>query len=245
MFPTCSNRLLAGRNALSATDLTIVSSGPRGGPAAGARNIFDGTRSPPPPTVTASDRRILAGRPQVRPGRRHRPRWYVARALGEETAIRDRPLPASRGASIASPCAERVRGRGAARGGVRRRQASRQDANEPSGDFPVEVDRPKFPTDQRLAETSDLLLGVKNTGDEQLPDLAVTIYTGDEKAERLLHGPLRPARPRQPQPPGLDPRERTTRVPSPARTRRPRSGAAGRRRGGADQHLRLRPARPR
>src|SRR4051794_39007521 len=27
MFPTCSNRLLAGRNALSATDLTIVSSG--------------------------------------------------------------------------------------------------------------------------------------------------------------------------------------------------------------------------
>jgi hypothetical protein len=58
----------------------------------------------------------------------------------------------------------------------------RQDVDEPSGDFPVEVTSAKFPLDQRLAETSDLQLSVKNSGDESVPDLAVTIYTGDQKA---------------------------------------------------------------
>jgi len=57
----------------------------------------------------------------------------------------------------------------------------RQDANEPSGDFPVAVNAAKFPTDQRLAQTSDLRLEIENTGDEQVPNLAVTIWTGDEK----------------------------------------------------------------
>ena len=60
--------------------------------------------------------------------------------------------------------------------------AERQDVNEPSGQFPVEVDAAKFATDQRLAQTSDLRLEVTNAGDEQIPDLAVTIWTGEEKA---------------------------------------------------------------
>lgn len=51
----------------------------------------------------------------------------------------------------------------------------RQDAEEPSGEFPVEVTTAKFPTNQRLAERSDLELSVENIGDEQIPDLAVTI----------------------------------------------------------------------
>ncbi|MGI9019965.1 MAG: hypothetical protein ACR2G3_04565 [Solirubrobacterales bacterium] len=51
----------------------------------------------------------------------------------------------------------------------------RQDAEEPSGEFPVEVADAKFPTRQRLAQTSDLSLGVENIGEEQIPDLAVTI----------------------------------------------------------------------
>jgi hypothetical protein len=58
----------------------------------------------------------------------------------------------------------------------------RQDANEPSGEFPVAVNSANFPTDQRLAETSDLRLEIENTGSDAIPDLAVTIYTGDEKA---------------------------------------------------------------
>jgi hypothetical protein len=57
----------------------------------------------------------------------------------------------------------------------------RQDANEPTGNFPVAVDVAKFPTEQRLAETSNLELDIENTGSEQVPDLAVTIYTGNIK----------------------------------------------------------------
>ena len=52
---------------------------------------------------------------------------------------------------------------------------ARQDADEPAGEFPVEVTEAKFPTRQRLAETSDLELAVENIGQEQIPDLAVTI----------------------------------------------------------------------
>lgn len=55
--------------------------------------------------------------------------------------------------------------------------AEPQDANEPQGDFEVGVTVSKFPTAQRLAQTSDLILGVENTGDEALPELAFTIET--------------------------------------------------------------------
>jgi hypothetical protein len=58
----------------------------------------------------------------------------------------------------------------------------RQDADEPAGEFPVNVTEARFPTNQRLAQTSDLRLAIENIGEETVPDLAVTIYTGDEKA---------------------------------------------------------------
>ena len=58
----------------------------------------------------------------------------------------------------------------------------RQDADEPEAEFPVDVAQAKFPTRQRLAQTSDLRLEIENVGEEAVPDLAVTIYTGDEKA---------------------------------------------------------------
>jgi len=45
------------------------------------------------------------------------------------------------------------------------------------GKFEVEVTVSEFPTAQRLAQTSDLILGVKNTGDEVVPELAFTITT--------------------------------------------------------------------
>lgn len=53
----------------------------------------------------------------------------------------------------------------------------RSDANEPSGDFPVEVLDSKFPQKQKLAQTSNLVLEVRNTGSETIPDLSVTIST--------------------------------------------------------------------
>jgi hypothetical protein len=101
--------------------------------------------------------------------------------LGEETATSACPLrryqgPRSRLAAVVAAC---VLAAGVSACGE---DAERQDVNEPSGEFPVEVEAAKFPTDQRLAQTSDLRLEVTNAGDEQIPDLAVTIWTGEEKA---------------------------------------------------------------
>ena len=53
----------------------------------------------------------------------------------------------------------------------------RQDVTEPSGDFPVQVAKAKFPKRQQLVETSNVELKIKNVGDQTIPDLAVTIYT--------------------------------------------------------------------
>jgi hypothetical protein len=51
-----------------------------------------------------------------------------------------------------------------------------QDANEPSGDFPVQA-KASFPDHQLLVKTSDLELDIDNVGDETIPNLAVTIHT--------------------------------------------------------------------
>ena len=53
----------------------------------------------------------------------------------------------------------------------------RQDADEPEGEFPVAIVSAEFPAKQRLAQTSNLLLSVRNDSDEPIPDLAITINT--------------------------------------------------------------------
>jgi hypothetical protein len=58
----------------------------------------------------------------------------------------------------------------------------RQDVTESAGDFPTQVTKASFPNHQLLAETSDLVLAIKNVGRETMPNLAVTIYTGNTKA---------------------------------------------------------------
>ena len=58
----------------------------------------------------------------------------------------------------------------------------RQDADEPEGEFPVDVVNASFASKQRLAQTSDLTLSVANTGEETIPDLAITIWTDAEGA---------------------------------------------------------------
>lgn len=80
------------------------------------------------------------------------------------------------GGKVASALAIAVLASGAAACGS---DAERQDVDEPEGEFPVEVVSAKFPTEQRLAQTSDLRLEVENVGEEAVPDLAVTINTGD------------------------------------------------------------------
>ena len=52
---------------------------------------------------------------------------------------------------------------------------ARQDASEPSGNFPVAVSAATFPSSQRLSEHSHLVLAVRNTGTKTIPNIAVTI----------------------------------------------------------------------
>jgi hypothetical protein len=53
----------------------------------------------------------------------------------------------------------------------------RQDADEPEGNFPVQIVSADFPSKQQLAKNTDLTLSVANTGDKTIPDLAITIFT--------------------------------------------------------------------
>ena len=51
----------------------------------------------------------------------------------------------------------------------------RQDANEPSGKFAVQITDASFPASQRLSEHTHLVLAVHNLSGKTLPDVAVTI----------------------------------------------------------------------
>jgi hypothetical protein len=53
----------------------------------------------------------------------------------------------------------------------------RQDADAPSGTFSLDVTDATFPPEQRVAEASTMRLDVANTGDREVPDLAVTVET--------------------------------------------------------------------
>jgi len=98
--------------------------------------------------------------------------------LGEEIATSAHPLtPRGRRARGAAIALIAIIASGASACGD---DAERQDADETAGDFPVEVTAAEFPPDQRLAQTTDLELGIENAGDEDVPDLAVTIFTGDK-----------------------------------------------------------------
>lgn len=59
----------------------------------------------------------------------------------------------------------------------------RQDENEPSGNFPVEISTAQFPTRQRLAERTELRIGVRNDGKKAVPALAVTISIAGPQGE--------------------------------------------------------------
>lgn len=57
----------------------------------------------------------------------------------------------------------------------------RQDENEPEGEFAVEVVRASFPDRQKLAQSSDLEITVRNAGDQAIPNVAVTVDGLDYK----------------------------------------------------------------
>jgi hypothetical protein len=55
--------------------------------------------------------------------------------------------------------------------------AARQDADEPEGDFKVEIVSASFPKSQHIAEPVQLKVRVRNAADRTLPNVAVTVQT--------------------------------------------------------------------
>jgi hypothetical protein len=60
----------------------------------------------------------------------------------------------------------------------------RQDADEPSGTFQVDVVRASFPTKQHLAQPERFVIAVRNTGRETVPNVAVTVSSFAERSEQ-------------------------------------------------------------
>jgi hypothetical protein len=69
----------------------------------------------------------------------------------------------------------------------------RQDEDEPEGNFAVEVTRASFPKKQRLAQSSNLLITVRNAGKRVVRDVAVTLEgLNYRKGDATLADPERP-----------------------------------------------------
>jgi hypothetical protein len=64
----------------------------------------------------------------------------------------------------------------------------RQDASEPKGNFQVQVSAAKFPTSQRLAQRTDLVISVRNTGRRTIPDIAVTLLDAHQRTAAQAFG---------------------------------------------------------
>ena len=61
---------------------------------------------------------------------------------------------------------------------------TRQDADEPSGTFQVDVVNASFPTKQHLAKSERFVIAVRNTGHEAVPNVAVTVNSFASRSEQ-------------------------------------------------------------
>jgi hypothetical protein len=61
---------------------------------------------------------------------------------------------------------------------------TRQDADEPSGTFKVDVVRASFPTKQRVSRSERMVITVKNSGTKAVPNLAVTVSSFASRSEQ-------------------------------------------------------------
>jgi hypothetical protein len=101
-------------------------------------------------------------------------RWYRSRALSSR-------------ALVISVLASAVAVAGCGGGGPR------QDANEPSGNFKVQVLQARFPIKQSLAKRSTMVITVKNVDSKTIPNIAVTVKSFDQtKNDPNLADPRRP-----------------------------------------------------
>jgi hypothetical protein len=60
----------------------------------------------------------------------------------------------------------------------------RQDADEPSGTFRVDVVNASFPTKQHLAQPARFVIAVRNSGAKTVPNVAVTVSSFAERSEQ-------------------------------------------------------------
>src|SRR5918997_2743459 len=168
MSPTCSSRFLVGRKTRSAAARTTNQTPPG-----------EATRSP---RETRSREEPYGMFPAV--ARYNRRSGGVAHVLGIRWYVR--PALRARRNLCALALAGVVAGVGC--GG-----AERQDEDEPEGDFAVEVVRASFPEDQKLAKSSNLLITVRNAGQDTIPNIAVTVDGFNfRKADPELADPERP-----------------------------------------------------
>jgi hypothetical protein len=69
----------------------------------------------------------------------------------------------------------------------------RQDADEPSGTYELEVVQARFPSDQSISASADLRIAVRNTGEGTAPDVAVSLEGLTRRDEQAgLADPTRP-----------------------------------------------------
>ncbi|HEY8501404.1 MAG TPA: hypothetical protein VIL21_01855, partial [Solirubrobacterales bacterium] len=79
--------------------------------------------------------------------------------------------------------------------------SSSSDANEPTGNFEVKVTEAEFPTLQRLGQTSQLKLGIRNSGERTVPNLTVTFtIAGEQGVNSFLPFGVRDPQPELAQP---------------------------------------------
>jgi hypothetical protein len=103
-----------------------------------------------------------------------------ARRLYDSAALR-------RSAAVIAAVASGVLVAGCGGGGAR------QDANEPSGDYKVQIVEATFPDKQSLAKRSRLTITVKNVDTKTIPNVAVTVKSFDQtKNDPTLADPRRP-----------------------------------------------------
>ena len=57
----------------------------------------------------------------------------------------------------------------------------RQDADEPEGQYALEITQAEFPEEQSIAERSTLTIGVRNADTKTVPNVAVTLETAAPK----------------------------------------------------------------
>lgn len=65
---------------------------------------------------------------------------------------------------------------------------TRQDASEPSGDFPMRVVKASFPAQQRLSDHTRMVISVRNEGRKTVPIVAVTLLDPKLKTQAGAFG---------------------------------------------------------